>query len=65
MPRCELLTPTKRVHLFTFPKYEGELIGLAILAKADLTYIRQHRGDNYRLSSWLSQWFTCTRNPAN
>jgi TnpA family transposase len=49
MPRRELLTPTERVQLFAFPEDEGELIRLATLARADLTYIRQHRGDHNRL----------------
>jgi hypothetical protein len=42
-------TPTERVQLFAFPEDEGELIRLATLARADLTYIRQHRGDHNRL----------------
>jgi hypothetical protein len=49
VPRRELLTPTERVQLFAFPEDEGELIQLATLARADLTYIRQHRGDHNRL----------------
>ena len=49
MPRRELLTPTERVQLFAFPEDESELIRLATLARADLTYIRQHRGDHNRL----------------
>ena len=49
MPRLELLTPTERVQLFAFPSDEGELIRLATLARGDLTYIRQHRGDHNRL----------------
>jgi TnpA family transposase len=49
MPRRELLTPTERAQLFAFPEDEGELIRLATLARADLTYIRQHRGDHNRL----------------
>ena len=49
MPRSELLTPTERVQLFAFPEDEGKLIRLATLARADLTYIRQHRGDHNRL----------------
>jgi hypothetical protein len=49
MPRRELLTPTERVQLFAFPEDEGELIRLATPARADLTYIRQHRGDHNRL----------------
>jgi Domain of unknown function (DUF4158) len=49
MPRRELLTPTERVQLFAFPEEEGELIRLATLACADLTYIRQHCGDHNRL----------------
>jgi hypothetical protein len=49
MPRRELLTLTERVQLFAFPEDEGELIRLATLARADLTYIRQHRGDHNRL----------------
>jgi hypothetical protein len=49
MPRRELLTPTERVQLFAFPADECELIRLATLARGDLTYIRQHRGDHNRL----------------
>jgi hypothetical protein len=49
MPRRELLTPTERVQLFAFPSDEGELIRLTTLARGDLTYIRQHRGDHNRL----------------
>jgi Domain of unknown function (DUF4158) len=49
MPRRELLTPTERVQLFAFPSDEGELIWLATLARGDLTYIRQHRGDHNRI----------------
>ncbi len=49
MPRRELLTPTERVQLFAFPEDESELIRLATLARTDLTYIRQHRGDHNRL----------------
>jgi hypothetical protein len=44
-----LLALTERVQLFAFPSDEGELIRLATLARADLTYIRQHRGDHNRL----------------
>jgi hypothetical protein len=43
MPRRELLTQTERTQLFAFPEDEGELIRLATLARADLTYIRQPR----------------------
>ena len=32
-----------------FPEDESELIRLATLARSDLTYIRQHRGDHNRL----------------
>jgi TnpA family transposase len=49
MPRRELLTPSEEVQLFAFPQDEGELIRLATRARADLTYIRQHRGDHNRL----------------
>ena len=49
MPRRELLTPIERAQLFAFPEDEGELIRLATLSRADLTYIRQHRGDHNRL----------------
>ena len=48
MPRRELLTPTERVQLLAFPEDESELIRLATLARSDLTYIRQHRGDQTR-----------------
>lgn len=49
MPRRELLTPAERVQLFAFPEDESELIRLATLARSDLTYIREHRGDHNRL----------------
>jgi len=49
MPRRELLTPTERVQLLSFPEHESGRIRLASLARSDLTYIRQHRGDCNRL----------------
>src|ERR1700680_2585915 len=49
MPRRELLTSTERLQLLVFPEDEGELIRLATLTKADLAFVRQHRGDHNRL----------------
>ena len=49
MPRRELLTPTERLQLLAFPEDEGELIRLLTFTKADLAFVRQHRGDHNRL----------------
>ena len=49
MPRRELLTCTERLQLLAFPEDEGELIRVATLTKADLAFVRQHRGDHNRL----------------
>jgi TnpA family transposase len=49
MPRRELLTPTERLQLLAFPEDNGELIRLLTLTKADLAFVRQHRGDHNRL----------------
>jgi hypothetical protein len=49
MPRRELLTSTERLELLAFPTDEGELIRLYTLTKADISFIRQHRGDHNRL----------------
>jgi TnpA family transposase len=49
MPRREILTPSQRVQLFAFPDDEGELIRRYTLTKADLAFVRQHRGDHNRL----------------
>ena len=62
MPRRELLTPIERAQLFAFPEDEGELIRLATLSRADLTYIRQHRGDHNRLG--LAVQMTYLRHPS-
>jgi Domain of unknown function (DUF4158) len=50
MPRRELLTYSERLELLTFPEDEGELIRLYTLTKADLAFVRQHRGDHNRLA---------------
>ncbi len=49
MPRRELLTSPGRLELLGFPTDEGELIRLYTLTKADLVFVRQHRGDHNRL----------------
>ena len=49
MPRRELLTSSERLELLAFPTDEGELIRLYSLTKADLAFVRQHRGDHNRL----------------
>jgi TnpA family transposase len=49
MPRREILTPFQRVQLLAFPDDEGELIRRYTLTKADLAFVRQHRGDHNRL----------------
>jgi hypothetical protein len=49
MPRRELLTSSERLQLLAFPEDEGELIRLYTLTKADLAFVRQHRGDHNRL----------------
>ena len=49
MPRRELLTSIERLQLLAFPEDEGELIRLVTLTKADLAFVRQHRGDHNRL----------------
>ena len=49
MPRREILTSTERMQLLAFPDDEGELIRKYTLSKADLVFVRQHRGDQNRL----------------
>jgi hypothetical protein len=49
MPRREILTSSDRVQLLAFPEDEGELIRRYTLTKADLGFVRQHRGDHNRL----------------
>jgi TnpA family transposase len=49
MPRREILTSTERMQLLAFPDDEGELIRKYTLSKADLAFVRQHRGDHNRL----------------
>ena len=46
MPRREILTSTERMQLLAFPDDEGELIRKYTLTKADLAFVRQHRGDH-------------------
>jgi Domain of unknown function (DUF4158) len=47
--RREILTSTERMQLLAFPDDEGELIRKHTLSKADLAFVRQHRGDHNRL----------------
>src|SRR5438045_964271 len=49
MPRREILTATERLQLLAFPEDVGELIRLLTFTKADLAFVRQHRGDHNRL----------------
>ena len=49
MPRREILTSSQRTQLLAFPDDEGELIRRYTLTKADLAFVRQHRGDHNRL----------------
>src|SRR5271170_3850772 len=49
MPRRELLSSSEHLQLLAFPEDEGELIRLYTLTKADLAFVRQHRGDHNRL----------------
>ena len=49
MPRREILTSSQRTQLLAFPDDEEELIRRYTLTKADLAFVRQHRGDHNRL----------------
>jgi len=49
MPRREILTSSDRMQLLAFPEDEAELIRRYTLTKADLAFVRQHRGDHNRL----------------
>ena len=49
MPRREFLTPQKRSQLLAFPSDQAELIHLATLARDDLAFVRQRRGEHNRL----------------
>ena len=49
MPRREILTTAERLQLLTFPEDVGELIRLLTFTKADLAFVRQHRGYHNRL----------------
>jgi len=49
MPRRELFTPEERAALLAFPAEEAELIRLATLSRADVAFVRQHRGEHNRL----------------
>ncbi len=49
MPRRELFTPEERAALHAFPAEEAELIRLATLSRADVAFVRQHRGEHNRL----------------
>jgi hypothetical protein len=48
MPRRELLTPTERLQLLSFPEDKGELIRVVTLSEPDIAFVRQHRGDHNR-----------------
>ncbi|MEO6073749.1 MAG: DUF4158 domain-containing protein [Burkholderiales bacterium] len=49
MPRRELLTSAQRIELVAPPSDEGELSRRYTLSKADIAFVRQHRGDQNRL----------------
>ena len=49
MPRRGILTSTERMQLLAFPDDEGELIRKYTFSKADLAFVRQHRGGHNRL----------------
>jgi hypothetical protein len=44
-----MLTPAERAQLFAFPDDEGALIRMGTLSRADMTFIRHHRGEHKRL----------------
>jgi hypothetical protein len=46
VPRREILTSSQRMQLLAFPDDEGELIRRCTLTKADLAFVRQHRGNH-------------------
>ena len=49
MPRRELFTLAERSALLAFPQDESALIRLATLTRADMAFVRQHRGNHNRL----------------
>ena len=49
MPSRELFTPDERAALVAFLTEEAELIRLATLSRADVAFVRQHRGEHNRL----------------
>src|SRR5260370_32519511 len=49
MPRRELLTSSERDQLLALPRDDGALLRVATLAREDLAFIGQHRGDHNRL----------------
>jgi len=57
MPRREILTSSDRVQLLAFPEDEGELIRRYTFTKADLGFVRQHRGDHNRLGIAVQMCF--------
>jgi hypothetical protein len=57
MPRREILTSSDRMRLLAFPEDEGELIRRYTLTKADLAFVRQHRGDHNRLGIAVQMCF--------
>jgi hypothetical protein len=57
MPRREILTSSQRMQLLAFPDDAGELIRRYTLTKADLAFVRQHRGDHNRLGIAVQMCF--------
>lgn len=49
MPRRSLLTPAERAGLLAFPSTDEEFIRHYTFSEADLSVIRQHRGNHNRL----------------
>ena len=59
MPRRELLTSAQRIELVAPPSDEGELIRRYTLSKADIAFVRQHRGDQNRLGVAVQMAYLC------
>jgi Domain of unknown function (DUF4158) len=57
MPRREILTSSQRMQLLAFPDDAAELIRRYTLTKADLAFVRQHRGDHNRLGIAVQMCF--------
>ena len=49
MPRCNLLTPTERASLMSFPSDKDDLIRHYTFGQSELAVIGQHRGGQNRL----------------